>query len=211
MSASLFLSVVNSLLHIAKSLAEVAEVRSGFALRRPIGEYPAGGVPLIQMQDVTPFGLTESSDLRTISPDAFRSDQVLNGGEVLFRSRAPFCAAIVPLEAQGSIAAAPIYVIESDSKVLDSGFLCWYLNNPRTGRWIAQMASGSSIPFVGVSALGGIPIPLPPLDTQRTIASAWSDMLDHKRLTNQLIEQQEKLLRATLDGLCTGRIRRKGP
>jgi len=78
-----------------------------------------------------------------------------------------------------------IVLREFNKEKVDSGFVTWYINHPKTQRYLDRSSKGSGIPSINKSIVGDLEINLPSIDKQRLILS--TDKLKIK--ANQLQEK----------------------
>ncbi|WP_375448469.1 restriction endonuclease subunit S [uncultured Fibrella sp.] len=68
------------------------------------------------------------------------------------------------------IASAAFLVIRPDTSQLDGGYLHWYLNQPEAQTWFEMGRERSAtVMAVPLSVVQSLPVPLPPLEQQRSI------------------------------------------
>ena len=93
---------------------------------------------------------------------------------------------------------------------LDGDFLCAFLRLPSTQRVILAKAGASTIPDLNHADFYSIPVPLPPLNEQRAIATALSDVEALLSGLDSLIAKKQNLKQAAMQQLLTGQTRLPG-
>lgn len=98
----------------------------------------------------------------------------------------------------------PKYIISNkqmrarvDPKVADKLFVFYWLSSPEMVEYIEQRNTGSSVPLINLSILRSLPIPLPPLPTQRRIAEILGrldDKIEVNRRINRTLEAMAQAL-----------------
>lgn len=152
-------------------LADVAEIRTGYSFRGKIADDPLGTLAVVQMKDVRDIGHLDSEGCIRIREEPAHRRHLLQSGDVVLQARgSTFPAGMVEAPFHG-IAAFGLHVLHLSNKVL-SEYLVWALNHPTLQAAMSGMAQGSSVPFLSKSSLESLPIPLPPLATQRRIIEA---------------------------------------
>ncbi|CAN0559701.1 unnamed protein product [Ectocarpus sp. 12 AP-2014] len=82
-------------------------------------------------------------------------------------------------------------LIRSKKSLLDGNWLYWYLRSNHTAQYFAKIARGITRYALGTDAFKNIPISLPPIQEQESIAN----FLDEKvNLINETINDKERLL-----------------
>ena len=82
--------------------------------------------------------------------------------------------------------------LRCDKEKVEPLFAYYWLSSPLMVRHIAGRNTGASIPLINLTILRKLPIPLPPLLTQRrivSILSAYDDFITNNRRRIQLLEQ----------------------
>lgn len=88
----------------------------------------------------------------------------------------------------------------------DKSFVCYYINT-QTNFLRNVVATGNGQPNLNTGLIRGIPIPFPPLNEQRAIAQALSDVDALLAALNQLIAKKRDLKQAAMQQLLTGKTR----
>jgi type I restriction enzyme S subunit len=93
----------------------------------------------------------------------------------------------------------PLYIISNkqlrarlDRTKVDPLFAFYWFCSPIMGDYIKQRDTGSTIPLINLSVLRSLPLPIPPLDEQRTIArvlGALDDKIELNRRMNRTLEE----------------------
>lgn len=76
-------------------------------------------------------------------------------------------------------------------------YIYYQLRSPHIGKWLEQISIGATMPSINTGLLSGIEIYLPPLDTQRRIASilsVYDDLIENNRKQIKLLEEAAQRL-----------------
>ena len=76
-------------------------------------------------------------------------------------------------------------------------FVFLWLSSPRMANYLESMNNGGAVPLLNLGIIRKVPIPLPPLPTQRRIAdilSAYDDLIENNRRRIQLLEQAARMI-----------------
>lgn len=180
------------------NLKDVATIRSGFLFRERIKPDASGQYRVVQIGDVSPdTGFLDSSLFRVSLPDVKRS-QILETGDVLFISRGPRKHAIAitwPIE--NAIATSQFYVLRPNERVLPE-FLAWYINQRPAQRYIEEHSTGTSASLINLEAMKGLPVEVPPMETQARITKIHQLSLREKELMEAIKNKRRALIERTL-------------
>lgn len=103
------------------------------------------------------IGVPEDTDL---------SRYTLKPGDVVLTLKSPFKAALITEAEKGSIASQNMVTMTPNSDILFPELFVEYLNGDQGQKQIANIASGSIILSIPVSALKTLKIPVPPREVQ---------------------------------------------
>ncbi len=175
------------------NLGEVADVRMGYAFRSRLEHNPAGEVVVIQMKDIDDRTLLRTAGTHRVASSDIRPHHFLRRGDLVFRSRGlTNGTALVTEDIKPAVLAAPMLLIRPH-RVLPE-YLHWFLNAAATKNSLTALAAGSSVQMISADALKSLPVPLPPISTQKTIAdtAAAADLEEH--LMKQIATLREKIM-----------------
>ena len=184
----------------------MAEIRTGYPFRGRIDRVEGGNCRLVQMGDVrASAGDVVDVPTRVALPDG-PGKHVLHYGDVLFIGRGMRNEAATFGGEGGDVIAAPhLFVLRTEGRVAFPDYLTWWLNLPETQDQIRAMRRGSAVPFVPMTALARLEVPLPNIELQNHIAGIQRLSLQEQRLLGQIKERR----RALIDGLLTEAVRRQ--
>ena len=83
-------------------------------------------------------------------------------------------------------------------------YLIWWLNHPKNQRYLHHLAKGTSLPAINKQTLGGLEIPVPPLEKQQLIVKIAALQTREKQLLERLTYLRETMLHRQLLVLCQG-------
>ena len=188
-------------------LANAAVATTGYKLfAERQGVRSADGCYVLQLRDINDrceidWTLVERRPV-TEGLEWFKVQQ----GDVLFAPRSNRVSAIaIGSEASDryTIASSHFYILRPNANQLQAGYLAWLLNHPQTRRWLATENRGTHLPFVPLSALLQLEVPLPPLDVQTTIVQVDTLRRREHDLTQALLAERDTLIAANTWRLAT--------
>ncbi len=75
-------------------------------------------------------------------------------------------------EVSPAVASSMFIVLRQFNKdKVDSGFVTWYINHPKTQRYLDRSSKGSGIPSINKSNIGDLEISIPAIEKQKLILS----------------------------------------
>lgn len=188
-----------------KQLGQLAQIRTGYPFRGRIDRFEHGNCLLVQMGDVR-ASTGEVSDVQTrvIADDPAK--HLLHYGDVMFTGRGMRNEAATFVGRGDNVIAAPhLFVMRTSVEVTLPDYLTWFLNLPETQEKIRTMRSGSALPFVPMSALARLEVPLPSMEIQKRIAGIQRLSLQEENLLGQIKERR----RALIEGQLLSAVRRE--
>lgn len=162
-----------------KQLNDIVDIQSGYSFRGAVLD-GGSGVSVVQAKDVGELYL-DVKDLPRINQD-FTHSNLLSPGDVVLTTRGSFRASVVTTKVK-TIASSSLHVLKLKSEEYLPEFIALFLNSPQTQNYLKQSAKGATIRSISIADLGGIKIPVVPLDDQRVLLGL-----------QQSVEQQAKLL-----------------
>jgi restriction endonuclease S subunit len=180
------------------NLKDVAQIRSGYLFRERIKPDASGQYRVVQVGDVSlDAGFLDNSLVRVSLPDVKRS-QILETGDVLFISRGPRKHAIaISWLIENAIATSQFFVLRPDERILPE-FLAWYINQRPAQRYIEEHSTGTSASLINLEAMKGLPVEVPPIETQARITKIHQLSLREKELMEAIKNKRRALIEMTL-------------
>ncbi|HEY9423146.1 MAG TPA: restriction endonuclease subunit S, partial [Thermoanaerobaculia bacterium] len=131
------------------------------------------GVAMLRMANIQD-GRIAASDLKYIDPEGLDvPGYTVRRGDILFnRTNSPELVgkAAVFNEDLEAVFASYLVRVECDERLIDSRYLCWWINSPWGRRWARTVRTESvSQSNINISRLVTMPVPFPPLEEQRLI------------------------------------------
>lgn len=180
-------------------LGDLCTIRSGMTLRSRVAEV-RDGVLTVQQGDLSPRGEYDRQKASRIAPPASSTHHVAPG-ELVIRSRGPYWSAWAPGDLNETLVAiAPLFILTPTSDI-HPGYLAWFVGRPAAQRYFATEAMGTGVKMIPRDVLERLPITAPPIEQQRTIATAAALSANEHRLSARLSELRHTLNSAHLDQL----------
>jgi restriction endonuclease S subunit len=165
----------------------------GYSFRQKPDFTPDGHVLVIQPKDVTADGiLVPDLDCRIHSS----SENRLAPGDVLLISRGRFTASTFDGSIKEPCLATSAFLIVTPKKSsqLLPGYLALFFNSSDCQTLFKRLHATTTIPFISMSNLESVEIPLPSLEQQEALVALDQMNKDYARLSSRKLSLQKQLL-----------------
>ncbi|MFD3464218.1 restriction endonuclease subunit S [Nocardia fluminea] len=183
---------------ILGDLAEITPGPSGSLLDR-VGDEP-DGAPVVNPSDITRRNQVDTSNLRRLPrEEAGRLARFIlqQGDIVLVRQGSLGRLALIGRELDGGLYNSSCVRLRCrDSRVLPE-YLCQYLSSPAMQEELRRRALPGTVQSLNAKILGSLPVVIPPLNRQRDLVSAVSD-IDQLAHVHRATADRLDLLKTTL-------------
>ena len=153
------------------SLGDISEIQVGYQSREGIRVHPDGSHFLLQARDFNNFHQIDWSTLARFTPTGSTTKSEIRQGDVLFLAKGQDnFACPVSRVTYHVLAANSFYILRPNKATILPDYLAWWLNQTPAQEYIKLNRSGSSLPFLSVSALSHLEIPVPDFEVQRKIS-----------------------------------------
>ena len=152
------------------SLGDISEIQVGYQSREGIRAHPDGSHLLLQARDFNTLHEVDWSNLTRFTPAGSTAKSEIQQGDVLFLAKGQDnFACPVNRVTNHVLAANSFYIVRPDQGMILPEYLTWWLNQTPAQEYIKLNRSGSSLPFLSVSALSRLEVRIPPIKVQRKI------------------------------------------
>ncbi|MCM3706425.1 restriction endonuclease subunit S [Cytobacillus firmus] len=151
-------------------------------------------------------------DYQTIEESKVKSPKhYFYRGQILYSKIRPYLSKVTLAEFDG-LCSADMYPIETN---IDIKYLYWYMLSPFFVEKASTAGSRSVLPKINQKELSSIPVPVPPIETQREIVSFIERTLSQENHTigfvDNAIEIMEKLEQSILSKAFRGELETNNP
>jgi len=151
-------------------LGDISEIQVGYQSREGIHAHPDGSHFLLQARDFNNVHQVDWSNLTRFTPAGSTTKSEIQPGDVLFLAKGQEnFACPINCVTNHVLAANSLYILRPDRATILPEYLAWWLNQKPAQEYIQLNRSGSSLPFLSVSALSRLEVPIPPIEVQRKI------------------------------------------
>jgi len=189
-----------------KSVAELAEIRQGMALSgRAAGARPGDWrLRAIESADITD-GRVDLEGGREIEVERTERTErhLLRPYDILVTARSQTVkAALVPPEVSRTVAGSTLLVVRTPDPASGlAHFLWYYLSSTNGRRQVESQLTGSTLPSLSASALGEVPIEIPPFAELRRLADLIDATEESYRAAIEAAHLRRDLARDTIVGM----------
>jgi type I restriction enzyme M protein len=151
-------------------------------------------IPYVRIKDIHRGQATKGSSwLSRDAIEAMDARWKLRAGDVLLsKSGTVGKTGVVRNGAVGAVAAGSLFVLRVDHDRLDAHFLAAYLDSNKCRTWLNDRARGATIRHLSKRIIAEMPIPLPPLQIQKRIATQYREhAIDALEFLAQLLTKGE--------------------
>jgi hypothetical protein len=151
-------------------LGDISEIQVGYQSREGIRAHPDGSHFLLQARDFNTLHQVDWSNLTRFTPAGSTTKSEIRQGDVLFLAKGQDNFAYpINCVTNHVLAANSFYILRPDKATVLPDYLAWWLNQTPAQEYIKLNRSGSSLPFLSVSALSCLEVPIPNIEMQRKI------------------------------------------
>jgi type I restriction enzyme S subunit len=177
----------------------VADLQTGpFGTSLHAASYRATGTPVVAVQHIGQGRLLEAEMPHIGEEDTDRLARYkLKQGDILFgRKGAVDRRAIILKSQEGWLQGSDCIRLRLDPLEVDARFVCHYLGSETIRDWLLRHATGATMPSLNQSVLRLLPLILPSLSDQRTIAHILGTLDDMIELNRRMSATLEEMARA---------------
>ena len=182
-------------------LSELSDIHSGYTARGRLEPRPDGGVPALQLRDVSAHGEIPGADVQRYDLGDLPDRYFVRGGEVVFRSRGePNTAVAIPDDLPEPIAViVPLVIIRPDRARILPDYLAWAINQPTAQSALGAGAQGTSLRMIPMATLERLDIPVPDFQAQRQIVALNALATREMQLLQDLAARRTQYMSAILE------------
>lgn len=192
--------MLNNSTYQQSTLGEVAEIHSGFTLRKgPVDESKMYSI--IQVNDLTDnFQIDPEKIVKKVN--ATPSDQyLLKENDILFISKGENnYAALSKSNIRDIIVSNSFLIIRNLNPGILPEYLHWFINSDQGQQEIDEMRRGNTVPYIPKSALMELSVLIPPPEIQKKIVNIRNLQERELKLRERISEMRKNLVNAYLLG-----------
>ncbi|MGN9813819.1 restriction endonuclease subunit S [Streptomyces sp. SD11] len=154
-------------------LADVCTISTGYTPRARLQSVEVGGVPVVQLGDLSPTGHIDVAGLLRVPHHPGLDRYTVRTGDVLFRSRGARNTAYTLGEEfkEPAVAISPLYILRADKGFILPQYLAWIINQGPSQRHFDSTARGTNMRMVPKSSLDILEVHLPSISHQQSIVA----------------------------------------
>lgn len=175
-------------------LGSVASLSVGYPFRNSCTPGDTGMLACF-LRDVDSGGVLDVSSLKRVKGVSPNPSHLAKKGDVVFRSRGTtFAAAVVPTLSEELLVVAPMIRVRVNSEIAVPDYLAWYINSSFGAAYFKEFATGSGISLISKTVLEQMPVKLPNLRVQQTIADLVKLSRKEHEILAEIVKQKNLIL-----------------
>lgn len=191
-----------------KTLGDLERESGGTIQTGPFGsqlhmsDYSDTGTPVVMPTNIRDLRIDRTGIARVKDEHVERlARHKLRVGDIVYSRRGDVekCALITENE-EGWLCGTGCLLVRVQGSNLDARFLSYLLSRPETRAWISQHAVGATMPNLNTEILREVPVDVPDIKTQHTIAATLGALDDKIKSNRRAIELMVELVRARFAG-----------
>ena len=184
-------------------LKSLARISAGYPLRVSAAALAEGDVHFLQLQHVDTESDIEWAQVPKVELPSERGHAWLSDDDVVFAARGTRTFAYSLKNTPKHAVCAPQFFVISPSQraAILPEYLAWQINQRPCQEYLAERATGATIPNVRRQVLEEMPITVPSISAQRTFVAFWRSAREERAVLNRLIQNRKQQLEALAVGL----------
>jgi restriction endonuclease S subunit len=176
-------------------LIEIANIQTG-VYAQPSHH---GDAIYLQSRHIDESGKIDFNLQPDISLDDRVSKFILSSGDILFSAKGNKNISIVYDQKLGpAVASSTFFVIRLTHQAVLPDYVSWFLNHPRTQKYLKAQAKGASPPSISIKTLYDLEIHVPNINTQREIIIIDTLRKKEQSMVRQIEDLKEQLMQQRL-------------
>lgn len=189
---------------IQTTLGEALNVGGGTIQTGPFGsqlhasDYVRDGIAVIMPVNIANNRVSTANIARINQSDANRlSRHIVKKGDIVYSRRGDVTRKALITASEAGMFCGTGCLLVRPGRGIDPRFLTYHLSTPENQEWIIRHAIGATMPNLNTGILAGIPLNVPGLATQKSIAhilGTLDDQIDLNRKMNTTLETMAQAL-----------------
>ncbi len=193
------------------SLGDCLAVKPSYGINAPAVPQSDRLPTYLRITDITEEGSFSPDPAVSVSSGSSENYYLSEGDIVFARTGASVGKSYLYRPSDGPLVYAGFLIrVRPNQQQLLPAFLGAYVTTGRYWQWVKLMSMRSGQPGINGTEYARLPVPLPPLEEQRAIATALSDMDALLEALDRLIAKKRDIKQATMQQLLTAQTRLPG-
>ncbi|MEH6499518.1 MAG: restriction endonuclease subunit S [Pseudoalteromonas distincta] len=185
------------------TLGEVLSAGGGTIQTGPFGsqlhasDYVSNGIPVIMPVNIADNRVSTANIARISERDANRlSRHIVREGDIVYSRRGDVTRKALITSAESGMFCGTGCLLVRPGRNIHPRFLTYHLSTPENQEWIIRHAIGATMPNLNTGILAGVPLNVPCLATQESIARILGTLDDKIELNRQMNTTLEAMAQA---------------
>lgn len=170
-------------------LAEIADIRQGYSVRKAVKPVPGGTHYILQLRDFNDARTSvDVPGMTRFSPGPVAAENELQAGDVIFLAKGARNFAFAPTGLPPhTLAANYFFIIRPETHKALPEYIVWFLNRPETHDHLVRYSGGGvHMPVIRKGILASLEIPVPSKAVQTSITALEALVLRAQALQAEL-------------------------
>lgn len=175
-------------------LKEIAELMVGIVTKRELNEEGENSYSLFSLKSYE-----ENLEYERLITQKDLSNKLIKKGDLLFRFLYPNKIIYVDEKLEGKIVSSHFCIIRTEQEKMNPIVLKWYLESKMAENDLKSIVTGSVMKSITIGNLKTLEIPHIPIKMQKIMEKMISLWDEEKKITQEILEEKEKLYNSYLE------------
>ncbi|MBA3987167.1 MAG: restriction endonuclease subunit S [Flavobacteriales bacterium] len=185
---------------VLNSIIKANGIVSGYSFRGKIIGSPNGNLRVVQLKDMENEYTSIGNYCTLIDADEVNEKYYLKKGDILFISKGAnnFATVFELDDILPTVASSVFYVIKVNTLKAEPQYVAWYINKSIVQQYFQAHSAGTYSLSLNKEVIEGIPLQLPSLEMQKTVAKVAKLAQKEQYIYKSLKEKRDQLIEAQL-------------
>lgn len=181
--------------HPWTQLSKLVRIQPGYLSRGRVHSVPDGTHRLLQAKDLSVDGSVRLENAVWFYPERKPElYQVLRGDVLVIARGQEHRAYYIDEDLPNTLVAFSFYILRPDPSRILSGYLAWWLNQPRVQAQINAASRGTGISYISRKALESLRVQVPTLTVQHGVERVLALWQERKSIQRRIDEKREQYI-----------------
>ncbi len=172
-------------------------------------EYATNGIVMLRNQNIKENYLDDANliYINKEFSERYKNKKLRENDILVTRTGYPGIACIVPKKYEDSQTFTTLIIRLKENPNIDAHYICYYINSIYGKTYVKNNQAGVAQQNFGATALGKMPIFIPPIDNQKIFVKLVQQIGKQKSLLEKQVENYKKLKKVLMQRLLTGKVK----
>lgn len=194
---------------MTKRLSDLADIYAGYLFANGVQPDPASPYFVLQLKDIKDAGNLNIPSIRVKIQSLPKTKYFLKKDDVIFSAKVRLQAIHIKQSLENVIISSQFFVIRPKTKLADSQYLSWFLNQSPAKKFLAKHTEGTNVLGVKLKNLSELPVIIMPEEKRNTLLILEELKLRRQTLTKELDNKINRLINLISSQLLATRSSKK--